>query len=424
MMILAELSDQALTGRLLQVRKAERRLLVECLGCLAELDRRKAVLSLGYGSLFSFCTEFLSMTKASAFRRTTAARLLARFPVVAQYLADGRLNLTTLVELRDVLDEAHLVEILDRTAGRTEDQVKELVASLRPQPAPADLLRRLPSPRNDSTGSGPAPAAPAAPAAANGPRAALAAPAAFSPPPVAAPSTAVQVATPLAARLHPIAPELHVLRVTVSAEFVASLEAARRALSHKLPSGELAEVLHEGSVRSWRTQTGGAAAPVRSPPPQPCLHRAAATSPQPCATRCGGAMVGSAHSSAAPAVAAPPSTSCSSITPLCPGWPVARGEPLPSLQEPPRCRTGLRPCAYRSQGRRPAGARSFPSDAPAPPGPALVPGCRSPRRCYWPPRRMVQTEDHELLWLAPVADTERRNRPAAHALTRATERAS
>src|SRR4029453_6854747 len=186
MMILADLSDQALTGRLLQIRKEERRLLVECLGCLAELDRRKAVLSLGYGSLFSFCTEFLGMTKASAFRRTTAARLLARFPAVAGYLADRRLNLTTLVELRDVLDEARLVEILDRAAGRTEDQVRELVASLRPQPAPADLLRRLPSPRNDSGGSGPVPGA------ANGPSAALASPpaandrsAAFAPPPAA-----------------------------------------------------------------------------------------------------------------------------------------------------------------------------------------------------------------------------------------------
>jgi hypothetical protein len=61
-----------------------------------------------------------------------------------------RLNLTTLVELRDVLDESHLVEILDRAAGRTEEQVKELVAPLRPQPAPADLLRKLPTPRNDS----------------------------------------------------------------------------------------------------------------------------------------------------------------------------------------------------------------------------------------------------------------------------------
>jgi 5-methylcytosine-specific restriction endonuclease McrA len=266
MMILADLSDQALTSRLLQIRKDERLLLVECLGYLAELDRRKAVLSLGYGSLFSFCTEFLSMTKASAFRRTTAARLLARFPVVADYLADGRLNLTTLVELRDVLDEAHLVEILDRAAGRTEDQVKELVASLRPQPAPADLLRRLPSPRNASGGSGPAPAA------TNGPSAALAPPPAFLPPPVLAPATAVQVARPPAARLHPIAPEQHVLRVTVSAEFVANLEAARRALSHKLPGGELAEVLHEGlrailaNADRRRRGTGKTSSPSMPPP--------------------------------------------------------------------------------------------------------------------------------------------------------------
>jgi hypothetical protein len=54
MMTLGDLSDQALTGRLLQIRKEERRLLVECLGCLAELDRRKTVLSLGYGRCSHF----------------------------------------------------------------------------------------------------------------------------------------------------------------------------------------------------------------------------------------------------------------------------------------------------------------------------------------------------------------------------------
>jgi hypothetical protein len=87
----------------------------------------RTVLALGFSSLFSFCTDRLGLTKASAFRRTTAARLLARLPIIAEYLADGRLNLTTLVELRDVLDEAHATEILDRAAGRTEDQVKQLV---------------------------------------------------------------------------------------------------------------------------------------------------------------------------------------------------------------------------------------------------------------------------------------------------------
>jgi 5-methylcytosine-specific restriction endonuclease McrA len=249
MLILADLPDHALTTRLLEIRKHERSLLVELLGLLAELDRRRTVLALGFSSLFSFCTDRLGLTKASAFRRTTAARLLARFPVVAEYLADGRLNLTTLVELRDVLDEAHATEILDRAAGRTEDQVKVLVAGLRPQPAPPDLLRKLPNQRNDSSGSGPerlpgstahqakelplptsplAPAAPTPPAAAAQP----------------APAPARPSAGP-AARLQPITPERHVLRVTVGATFVADLEAVRQALSHKLPGAGLEEVLHE-----------------------------------------------------------------------------------------------------------------------------------------------------------------------------------
>jgi hypothetical protein len=239
---LADLPDETLTRRLFEIRKQERRMLVECLRYLAELDRRRAVVAQGFPSLFAFCTDFLGLSKGSAFRRTTAARLLGRFPLVAEYLADGRLNLTTLVELRDVLDEAHLAEILDRAAGRTEEQVKELVASLRPRAAPADLLRKLPDQRNHCGGSGPIPhaasiAEPVAPPAALA-SASMAAPA-------APPSAAIRPETRPAARLEPIAPERHVLRVTVGPEFVADLEAARQALSHKLPHGGLEEVLHE-----------------------------------------------------------------------------------------------------------------------------------------------------------------------------------
>jgi hypothetical protein len=151
----SDLSDEALTGRLLEICKGERKMLVECLRCLVELDQRRTALALGYSSLFTYCTGVLRYTKGSTHRRITAARLLARFPVVAGYLADGRLNLTNLCELREVLDEEHAVEILDRAAGRTEDQVKELVAELRPREAPPDLLKRLPGPRNHSSGSGP-----------------------------------------------------------------------------------------------------------------------------------------------------------------------------------------------------------------------------------------------------------------------------
>src|SRR5688572_17549165 len=154
-----DVDTSVITNRVWELRKHERELLVEFLPYLGELDKRRVVQGLGFPSLFCYCTGHLGLPKATGYRRTTACRLLRQFPIVGDYLMDGRLCLTTLVELRDVLEEPRLVETLDRAAGRTEEQVKELVAALRPRPAPPDLLRRLPAPPapppQPDSGSGP-----------------------------------------------------------------------------------------------------------------------------------------------------------------------------------------------------------------------------------------------------------------------------
>src|SRR5262249_39109262 len=111
---LAELSSDALTTRLTELRGSERLSLVEFLWYLGEMDRRRSHLGLGYPSLFAYCTDALRLPKASAFRRTTSARLLARFPIAAEYLADGRLCLTTFVLLKDVLEDENHLDLLDR----------------------------------------------------------------------------------------------------------------------------------------------------------------------------------------------------------------------------------------------------------------------------------------------------------------------
>lgn len=100
---------------------------------------------------------------------------------------DGRLGLTTLCELRDVLHEQTLEDVLARAAGCTEEQVKRLVATLRPQ-----------------GGSGPE-----------------------------------------RATIVPVSEELSELRATVTRVFVEDLDKARAALSHVVPGGELVHVLHE-----------------------------------------------------------------------------------------------------------------------------------------------------------------------------------
>lgn len=220
---LSQLPSHALTARLYELRKQERTLLVEFLEYLAELDRRRLYLELGFSSTFAYLTEHLGYTGSAAFRRMTAARLATSFPVVLDYLGDGRLCLTTLVELRDVLEPDRLGEILDRAAGRTEAQVRELVAALKPREPPPDLLRRLP---------GSKPAEPATLPDTAGP--AVTSPARPAP------------------RIEPISEELRVLRVTVGRDFVADLESVRAALSHQIPDGNLEKILHECVRRTLR----------------------------------------------------------------------------------------------------------------------------------------------------------------------------
>ena len=129
---LADLSSDELTRRLTELRGEERLRLVTFLCYLAEMDRRRSFLELGYDSLFTYCTQALGYPNGSAFRRISAARLLVRFPVAAEYLADGRLNLSTLGALKEVLEPDNHRDLLDRASGQSEEKVKVLAATLRP----------------------------------------------------------------------------------------------------------------------------------------------------------------------------------------------------------------------------------------------------------------------------------------------------
>ncbi len=245
---LSHLTSDALSARLVQLRGAERLNLVEFLWHLGEMDCRRMYLELGFPSLFAYCTDALGYAKASAFRRTTAARLLERFPVAGDYLADGRLNLTTLVTLKDVLQPENHRELLDRAAGRTEHDVEVLVASLLPRPEVKESIRKLPT-RAPATlelptaSSGPEPAAaPSAPGDApnpvltldsgSGPELRLDTLLAPAPMPTPRP------------RIQPIDAERHSLKMTVGPEFMAKLAEVKAALSHVVPDGNLEAILN------------------------------------------------------------------------------------------------------------------------------------------------------------------------------------
>ncbi len=141
-----ELTTETLARRLGELALAERRIQVEFLLHLDEFDRRRAYLEAGYGSMWEHCLRALHLREGAAGRRIGAMRVLRRFPTLTEPLRDGRLCLSTISLLGQVLTDQNLEEFVTRAAHKTKEEVDHLVATLRPRPAPREGIRQLPSP--------------------------------------------------------------------------------------------------------------------------------------------------------------------------------------------------------------------------------------------------------------------------------------
>jgi hypothetical protein len=165
----AGLSDAELLRQVVLLAERDREATVELVGHLAELDARKLHLTLGYGSLFSYCTGALHLAEHAAYNRIEAARLSRRFPALLDLLADGSLNLSTARLLGPHLRPDNFEALVAEARGRSKRDVEVLVARLSPQPDVAASVRQLPA----RAQTGPRPAVPRPLPALSGPMEAL-----------------------------------------------------------------------------------------------------------------------------------------------------------------------------------------------------------------------------------------------------------
>jgi hypothetical protein len=86
-------SAHDLDRRLADLVRSERHLVVQFVIELAGFASRELYRELGYTSLFYYCVRQLGLSKSSAFRRSEVARLIARFPVIADRLTQGQLSI-------------------------------------------------------------------------------------------------------------------------------------------------------------------------------------------------------------------------------------------------------------------------------------------------------------------------------------------
>src|ERR1700674_716516 len=278
-------SARDLDRRLADLVRNERHLGVQFVVELAGFAERKLYRELGYTSLFHYCVRQLGLSKSSAFRRSEVARLIARFPFIADRLAEGRLSIRALVALREILTEENHAEVLTRAEGKSEEEAQLLGVEYRPKPVPRDVVRALPMPRAPFGPSVPPVAVAVVPAETRmppGPPEVVqalpmpGAPSAEPVPPVAFAVVPAETKTsPLSLEVvKPLTPELRRLNVTVTAEFIDELEQVRVALSHQFPDGNFDQVVREAFKlvlerdRKRKALTDRPRAPTDRPRPQ------------------------------------------------------------------------------------------------------------------------------------------------------------
>jgi hypothetical protein len=243
-----------LADRLADLLSHERAAMADFLVALAQFDECRAWRELGYSSLFYFLHRELGLSKGAAHYRKTAADLVQRFPEIVEPLRDGRLCITTIVELAKVLTPENRSETLPKFFQRSRRESIAIAASLRPVDVVPhrDVVTSLPH--------HPAPlfTDPVGPSAS----------AAHVDMPVqpvelnVSLSTNVEDSNPSSATSlaqassracpvrhdsdQPLTDQLSRLHVTVSRRFLEKLEAARAALSHSRPGASTEDLLETG----------------------------------------------------------------------------------------------------------------------------------------------------------------------------------
>src|SRR6187402_2776268 len=140
---LSHLADAELLTSTRRLVGASNKLLSQLLLHLAEVETRGIHRTRACASLYTYCIYELRMSEDAAARRSSAARLVKRFPLLFDAIGAGELHLTGLLMLGPHLTLENHVEVLARAKFRTKKEIAQLVRELQPLPRVPDLVQPL-----------------------------------------------------------------------------------------------------------------------------------------------------------------------------------------------------------------------------------------------------------------------------------------
>ena len=118
--------------RIADLLRRERASVVDVLLALAEFDRLALYRQLGFASLFDFLHKELGLSRGMAHYRLVATRLVEQFPEVVEPLRDGRLCMSSVIELAKVITEVNRADVLPKFFDKSRQEAKQVAAEVRP----------------------------------------------------------------------------------------------------------------------------------------------------------------------------------------------------------------------------------------------------------------------------------------------------
>jgi hypothetical protein len=243
--------------RLSDLLRSEHGAMADFLVALAEFDRQRLWLQLGFANLFDFLHQELGLSRGSAHYRKVAAQLVQRFPEVVEPLRVGKLCITVVLELAKVITPENRADVLPKFFGLSKQEAKAVAVEIRPAEVvprkevvtALPLMSRTPVGRVQPVELAP----PVERATAELPK--ETASSTFAPP-------------VRAASFEPLTSDLRRLHMTVTKTFLDKLESARKGQGHAQP-GATAEKVLEAALDLLLATQARRRAEVKTPQQNP-----------------------------------------------------------------------------------------------------------------------------------------------------------
>ena len=153
-MNLKSVSDSELLQSTKRLASEEKRIGIEVLHHLREIDSRKLFASLSFSSLFEYCTQELGYSEGGAYRRISAMKLLQDVPEYESKLREGTVSVATLSKVQSFLvqekrqlgkvySKDQKLELLKQVEGKSANGTDRVLATLSPEQARAEKERVL-----------------------------------------------------------------------------------------------------------------------------------------------------------------------------------------------------------------------------------------------------------------------------------------